>query len=267
MLLITLYFAFFIRNIHRCRGFALDQMDRLEAPLFKRMFRVDRETFNYILDKIDVHFTSNEEKATNSSGQPVVLKTRLAISLRWLAGGSYLDLCFAWGVAVSTFYAENGVLWPTLAALDAVFPIGFPVNDDAKLEELARGFYNHSGGILDGCVMAIDGFGVSTRCPFKTEVVRPKDYRFRKGGFAIIVLAGCDVNAKFVCASCTHSGSTNDIIAWGDSNLYQMLEIDRLVPEDFFFIGDEAFTNTQQFLSPWPGKSHLSCTFYLRSVN
>ena len=76
MLLITLYFAFFIRNIHRCRGFALDQMDRLEAPLFKRMFRVDRETFNYILDKIDVHFTSNEEKATNSSGQPVVLEDK-----------------------------------------------------------------------------------------------------------------------------------------------------------------------------------------------
>jgi len=62
------------------------------------------------------------------------------------------------------------------------------------------------------------------------------------------------VNAKFVCASCKHSGSTNDIIAWGDSNLYQMLEIDGLLPDDFFFIGDEAFTNTQQFLSPWPGK-------------
>ena len=98
-------------------------MDRLEAPLFKRMFRVDRETFNYILDKIDVHFTSNEEKATNSSGQPVVLKTRLAISFLWLAGCSYLDLCFAWGIAVSTFYAENGVLWPMLAALDAGFPL------------------------------------------------------------------------------------------------------------------------------------------------
>ena len=242
-------------------------MDRLEDPLFKRMFRVDRETFYFILEKIQVHFTSNEEKATNCSGQPVLLKTRLAVSLRWLAGGSYLDLCFAWGVAVSTFYAENGVLWPTLAALDMVFPLGFPVNDDAKLAELSSGFYNHSGGVLDGCVLALDGFGVCTRCPFKTEVIRPKDYRFRKGGFAIIVLAGCDVNAKFVCASCKHSGSTNDIIAWGDSNLYQMLEIDGLLPDDFFFIGDEAFTNTQQFLSPWPGKCHLSCTFYLCCIS
>ncbi len=98
---------------------------------------------------------------------------------------------------------------------------------------------------------AIDGFAV---CPFKTEVIHPKDYRFCKGGFAIIVLAGCDVDAKFECASCTHSGSTNNIIAWGDCNLYQMLMIDELLPDKYFFIGDEAFTNTQKFLTPWSGK-------------
>jgi hypothetical protein len=78
-------FVFFFRNIHRCRGFPLDQMDRLEAPLFKRMFSVDRETFDFILDKIEVNFTSNEAKATNISGQPVVLKTRLAVNGCWLS--------------------------------------------------------------------------------------------------------------------------------------------------------------------------------------
>ena len=142
------------------------------------------------------------------------------------------------------------MLWSTLVALDAVFPMGFPTDNAGKLEELSNGFHNHSGGILDGCVMAIDGFAV---CPFKTEVIHPKDYRFCKGGFAIIVLAGCDVDAKFECASCTHSGSTNNIIAWGDCNLYQMLMIDELLPDKYFFIGDEALTNMQQFLSPWSG--------------
>jgi hypothetical protein len=50
--------------------------------------------------------------------------------------------------------------------------------------------------------MAIDGFGVSTRAPYKTEVESPKDYRFCKAGFAIIVLRGVDVKGKFLCASC-----------------------------------------------------------------
>jgi len=228
-------------------------MDNLHPSLFKRKFRVDRDTFSFILTKIEPYFNVNEVKAANSSGEPISLKTRLAVSLRWLAGGSYLDLCFAWGVGVATFYADNGVLWPTLQAIDEVFPMGFPLDDEAKLEELSQGFFNHSGGILDGCVMAMDGLGVLTRAPFSSEVVSRKDYRFRKSGFAIIVLAGCDVNARFICASCDHSGSTNDVIAWQDCNLYQMLEVDKLVPAKYFFIGDEAFPTTQQMLSPWPG--------------
>ncbi len=70
----------------------MEQMDVLDDSLFKRMFCVDRETFNYILQKIKPLFSVNVSKAVNSSGHSVTLKTRLAVSLRWLAGGSYLDL-------------------------------------------------------------------------------------------------------------------------------------------------------------------------------
>ncbi len=41
---------------------------------------------------------------------------------------------------------------------------------------------------------------------------------------------GCDANVHLVCASCNHSGSTNDIIACQDCNLYQMLEVEKLLP-------------------------------------
>jgi hypothetical protein len=76
---------------------------------------------------------------------------------------------------------------------------------------------------------------ILTRAPYKTEVIRPKDNWYQKSHFAILVLAGCDVN---VCASCDHSGSTNDIIAWQDSNLFQMLEVEQLLPNKYFFNGD-----------------------------
>jgi hypothetical protein len=198
--------------------------------------------------------TKNLGKAHNSSGAPVLLKTRLAVTLRWLAGASYLDLCFGFGIANSTFYHADGVLWPTMEALDAAYSIGFPFHDIDKLEHLSQGFYDHSGGILDGCVLAVDGLGVATRQPFKWEVLYPKDYRFRKRGFAIIVMAGCDIQARFIAVSCRHSGSTNDIIAWQDTNIYEMLEVERQLPEKYFLIGDEAFTNTFQFLSPWSGQ-------------
>jgi hypothetical protein len=246
--------AFRVGNVHRLRGYALEEMDRLSPNVFKRMFRVDRATFDEILERVSPFVGgTQEQKAINSSGTAIPTKTKLALTLRWLAGASYLDLCFAFGVATSTFYHPRGVLWPIMEAIDAAFSIGFPFNDANALETLSRGFEEHSSGILKGCVMAIDGFGVSTRQPFKYEVDRPRDYRFRKGGFAIVVLAGCDVKARFVSASCNHSGSTNDIIAWNDSKLFTALEVEKRLPSQYFFIGDEAFTNTSQFLSPWPG--------------
>jgi hypothetical protein len=95
------------RNICRNRGFALGQMDRLDDSTFKRMFRVDRSTFDKILVAIEPFLEEKKvEKAINSSGSSISNKTRLAVTLHWLAGGSYNDLCFAWGVGKSTFYSE-----------------------------------------------------------------------------------------------------------------------------------------------------------------
>jgi hypothetical protein len=48
------------------------------------------------------------------------------------------------------------------------------------------------------------------------------------------MLAGCDIEARFIAASCTHSGSTNDIIAWQDSKIHEMLEINKMLPDKFF---------------------------------
>ena len=85
-------------------------------------------------------------------------------------------------------------------------------------------------------------------------MLRPKDYCFRKSGFAIVVLVGCDIKACFICASCNHRGSTNDVIAWHDSKLFHALEVDCGLQPQYLFIGDEAVMNIAQFLSPWPGK-------------
>ncbi len=82
---------------------------------------------------------------------------------------------------------------PTLEAINAAFTIGFAFDDIECLETLLKGFYDHSSGILDGCVLALDGLGVSPRQPYKWGIQLPKDYHLYMGGFAIIVLAGCDI--------------------------------------------------------------------------
>jgi hypothetical protein len=96
----------------RNRAYAIEEMNFLTDNEFTRMFRLSREAFNWLLLKItpiilakpslrhDYHSISKEIK-------PI---TRLAITLRWLAGGSYLDICFAFGISTGTFYQDNGVL-------------------------------------------------------------------------------------------------------------------------------------------------------------
>jgi hypothetical protein len=211
----------------RSRGFAIDQMDCLDANMFKRIFRVDPYTFDEILEAV-TPFSDERmaQKAINSSGSPVTNKTCLAVTLQWLAGESYIDLCFTWGVTHSTFYSERGIIWPTIEVVDLACNMGLPLHDADNLEELSQGFYEHSGGIFDGYLLAIDGFAVLTRQPYDNAVVYKKDSHYCKGGFAVIVIAGCDVKCHFIVASCNHSGSTNGIMARQQMNLFEAVEMD-----------------------------------------
>ncbi len=119
-----------IRNHHCNRGFAVEEMDRLDPSVFKKMFCLDRSSFDELLEIITPYLIHrNEAKAKNSSGSCITPKTWLAVTLRWLVGASNLDLCFTWGVAHSTFFSDRRVLWPTIEAIDDAFELGFPVND------------------------------------------------------------------------------------------------------------------------------------------
>ena len=104
---------------------------------------------------------------------------------------------------------------------------------------------NNSGGVLDGCIMAIDGLAVRVRAPFDREVKYKKCWRCRKGGFALIVMAGCDVRGRFWNVTAKDSGSTHDSQAWNNSTLADCIEKGQL-DERYFIIGDEAFSSSQQ---------------------
>jgi hypothetical protein len=79
-------------NIFRGRSNAIEQVDLLDATLFKRMFRVDHGTFGELMEAVAPFMVQrNVTKAVNSSGSPVPMKSMLTVMLRWLAGTSYLD--------------------------------------------------------------------------------------------------------------------------------------------------------------------------------
>ena len=126
------------RNSHRNRGYAVNEMNSLKTEhpsLFERMFRMDVASFDELVDLLDPFLKKNEKYAILSSGSPISTTTRLAVTLRWLSGGSYIDLCFAWGISKAIFYSDRGVLWPTINALDDLMDLGLPLDNPSVLAE------------------------------------------------------------------------------------------------------------------------------------
>ena len=66
-------------------------------------------------------------------------------------------------------------------------------------------------------------------------------------------MAGCDVKGRFWSVTAKDSGSTHDSQAWGNSALADAISKGKLHPI-FFIIGDEAFPNSDQVLTPYPGR-------------
>ena len=241
-------------NRWRNREFAPTEMESMSDDHFKRMFRMSRATFDSLEGKLmDFWEEMDVDQAMRSSGAPISLRSRLACTLRWMAGGSYIDICFEFGIAPGSFFTENGVLWGTMKMLDDCFEIGFPFTNNNKLKEMAANFARFSKNKMDNCVLAIDGWVCRTRCPTATEVQYPMSYRNRHDCFGLVVLAGCDAALRFHMFSCVSAGSTNDVMAWSFCAMKTLLDNGHL-PAPYYFIGDEAFICTEQFLVPWSGR-------------
>ena len=93
------------------RGYAIDEMKELSEKVFKKMFRLNRRGFYYLLTRIRKHLTPNPGAVSygiyHDILKPISPEVRLAITLRWLVGGSYLDICFAFGISTGTFFKEG----------------------------------------------------------------------------------------------------------------------------------------------------------------
>jgi hypothetical protein len=77
-------------------------------------------------------------------------------------------------------------------------------------------------------------------------------YRNRKQCWGLVIMAGCDAQCRFTMFAANSSGSTHDSMALEFTNFKSQLDGGRL-PHPYYVVGDEAFSNTQQFLVPWSG--------------
>jgi len=142
----------------RDRASRVAEMDKLSERNFRRKYRLRRVTFNTLLGQITRLLEKPRLVGSALGGTiPVVLK--LAVTLRFLAGGSYLDIASDHGMSAGSFYAA---VWETLEAIDQTLDnmdlTEDSIKDTAYLERKRLLMREHWGDALHGVCFAVDGW-------------------------------------------------------------------------------------------------------------
>lgn len=231
-------------NIHRDRALILNWATTLDDTMFARQFRLAREDFEQIVSDLTVGMNLHHQNAINSSGSPVNARLCLMITLRIFAGASYLDMIH-YHVHVDSVH---NIVWRTTKMLNKQLKnIKVAANED-DMKEIARAWseqqYRRWGAHLSsGTLYAGDGFAVEISQPSAKELRGRSlgSFRNRKGFWALIVQAFCDVNTRFSVFDCKWPGGVNDIIAYSMTTIYSLATSNHF-PEWCTFVLDEAYS-------------------------
>jgi hypothetical protein len=177
------------------------------------------------------------------------LAAKLSMTIRWLAGGSYLDICVSHRVPVSSFFTCCDEI---IRAINSLLQIKFDLTDTAEHNRQSR-LFGRGVSPLSGCCGAIDGLAVRISEPRSAEIPNPSSYYNRKGFFAVVVQAMCDASYRFTFVSAISPGSTHDSAAFAMSSLFEKLR-EGALPPGYWIAGDEAYVCRDGIITPYSGR-------------
>jgi hypothetical protein len=217
---------------------------------FRSMFRMSHACFLTILEKIGPYMERDRSQSDKAGGY-ISPSMQLGMSLRYLAGDSYLDIHDTYGVSKSSFYS---LVFECLQLIVQHYPIVFP-SDPAALKNLADGFqqrqhkhmrvFLYALGVLDGILLKI-------RQPTVKEIAQPTLYHCRKGFHAWNVQAICDAHKTYTYCAIDMPGSTHDSRTFANSSLAHAIGAG-CFPDHYYFLGDAAYKGTSSILTPYVG--------------
>ena len=175
-----------------------------------------------MLQKIKPLLRENVQQAQNSYGSSVTPQLMLLITLRILAGASYLDMIH-YHVHIDSV---NKIFWETVVAIhDPVDNIKLAVTE-LECKVLARDWSDiqkqrWGSYVAVGTIYAGDGLVIEINQPSLKELRgRPISiFRNRKGFWGFVAQGFCDAFTRFGVFDVKWPGGTNDIVAYNMSEV------------------------------------------------
>jgi hypothetical protein len=231
-------------NVHRNRAVILNWAENLDEMMFVRQFRVCREDFNTLLHLIEADIEPDHKKAVNSSGSPIVTRLSLMITLRILAGASYLDMVH-YHVHVDSV---STIVHRTVDALHKRLDnIQLPQTEiecralAARWEEVQQTNWHHV--VTPGTILAGDGYIALIERPTHADLHdRPVlPFMNRKHVWSLLCLAFCNADTRFAVFDIRWPGGVNDNVAYPFTDVYAKA-MAGFFPSWATFVLDEAFS-------------------------
>lgn len=225
-----------------------------DDKFIKRHLRMSLQSFYKLLSYIKKDLIVSEYFSEKRGGS-VLPEICLFCTLRWLAGGSYLDIYVITGVSIPSFYR---VVYKTLQLicdckeLDLHFPLS-----QTDCIKAAKGFENISyKSAIINCIGCIDGYLLRIYTPQKSEAKNVKS--FFSGHYqchGINIQAVCDSKCRFTYFAIAAPGSTNDRDAIKETNFYKLMT---RIPVGYCVIGDAAYEASERLVSMYCGLNRQS---------
>ena len=213
---------------------------------FRHHYRMERATFDKLVEILKPYLVSSRRRGQKGR---VPVEFKVAMTLRWLAGGSYLDLCLVYQVSKATLFGTVEAVTGAICASGA--GAFYLPTTDSQRRTMANGFALRSThAVLRDCVGAIDGLFIKTRAPSPRETPNIRRYRSgHKNGFGLNLQACRDSQLYFYAASLNCPGATNDSVAWDHSHMSAFC---RTLPYPYYLVGDAAYPFSDTLLTPIP---------------
>ena len=207
--------------------------------------------FNTLVARMQSSLERNELQGSHVGGA-ISVQSQIAMSLAFLGGGRCWDIMDVHGVAKSTFHRVVERVLDAIIHSDNVGNIQWPHITDLRAH--ADGFCALSDfGLLPHCIGAVDGLFIRTVAPSKSETLNVKRfYSGHKQGYGMNLQAVSDSRLRFIGASMTTPGSTNDLMAWNCSTVKHDVSV---LPDPFHIVGDCAYINSKKLLTPFIGSN------------
>jgi hypothetical protein len=226
--------------------------ESLDDGMFQREYRMSYESFCKLFDELRDGLRLSPR---NSRDDAILPKTKLMMTIRFLAGASYIDILRVHGVSRQAVYKHVKIVIGLIADNARIGAVEWPETSEA-CAQFALQWAGKSGpsafrGLHQTCIAALDGILFQTKAPTKKETKRPNDYRSgHKKQIGLNVQAICDAMLRFMSLSCRCPGKTNDWMAYLRAEM--STQVDNL-PSSYYILGDAAYVNSEHLLVPYPG--------------